>query len=142
MLKNPDHYDYIKRTYKLIDLFCRELRIDVPAEILKPDENMRDNKIDKQAPAGMENSIEMITPPKPPLTIKMLQEGISKAMGLQVEGQTISKILRKRLKYSYKRGSSRPKKCTDSSNKYLKFIFSSRMLQEICAGRIVANIDE
>ena len=143
LLKNPDHYDYIKRTYKLSDWMCRELRINVPAEILEPDENMRDNEIDKQAPAGMEKSIEMmITPPKPPLTIKMLQEGISKAMGLQVEGHTISKIFRKRLKYSYKRGSSRPKKCTDSSNKYLKSIFSSRMLQEICTGRIVANIDE
>ena len=99
---------------------CIELRINEPAEILEPDKNMRDNEIDKQAPAGMEKSIEMmITPPKSPLTIKMLQEVISKAMWLQVEGHTISKNLKKRLKYSHKRGSSRPKKCTDSSNKYI-----------------------
>ena len=104
---------------------------------------MSNNEIVKGAIVGLEKSVRaMITLPKLLLTVKYYQEGISKAVGFQVEGWTISKILIKRLKYSYKRGSSRPKKSTDSSNKYLKSIFSSKMLQEICAERMVANIDE
>ena len=143
LLKNPDHSDYIKRTYKLSDWMCRGLKISVAAETPKLNENMSNNEIAKAAPVELEESVgAMITPPKPPLTFKILQESISEAVGFQVECWTISKILKKRLKYSYKRGSSRPKKCTDSSNKYLKSLFSSKMLQEICAGRMVANIDE
>ena len=54
---------------------------------------MRDNEIDKQAPAGMEKSIEMITPLKPPLTIKMLQVGISKAMDSRLKSIQYSRFL-------------------------------------------------
>ena len=142
LLKNPDHSDYIKRTYKLSDWMCRGLKINVAAETPELNKNMSKNEIAMQKPAELEESVEtMITPSKPPLTVKILQESISEVVGFQVEGWTISKIFKKKLKYSYKRGSSRPKKCTHSS-KYLKSLFSSKMLQENCAGRMVANIDE
>ena len=143
LLKNPCHSDYIKRIYKLSDWMCRGLKINVDVETPELNENMSNNEIAKAAPVELEESVgAMITPPKLQLIVKILQESISEAVGLQVEGWTISKILKKRLKYSYKRGSSRSKKCTNSSNKYLKSLFSSNMLQEICAGKMVANIEE
>ena len=83
LLKNPDHSDYIKRTYKLSDWMCRELKINVEAETPELNENMSNNKIVKAAPVELEESVgAMITPPKPPLTVKILQESISEAVGI------------------------------------------------------------
>ena len=143
LIENPDHSEFIKRTYKLSDWMCKKLKTSRSQYACEWDEKRCGGEWLADVRNSLERTIEiMVKPPKPPTTIKRLQSSISNALGIDVEGHTISKILRKRLKYSYKRGSSRPKKWQVSSHPYLKSIFSLKLLQEVYNGRLVANIDE
>ena len=67
---------------------------------------------------------------------------IDNAFESDVKAQDIRGFLSKELRYSYKRGSSRPRMSMKRKSKYLNAIFSSRMLLAWYNKDLIINLDE
>ena len=85
---------------------------------------------------------EFIRPPQIPLTIKSINDEISKCFGEKDRRRYIKEYLKKSLKYSYKKGGATTFKGGSERTKYLQSIFSSKILNEIMSDKLINSVDE
>ena len=85
---------------------------------------------------------EFIRPPQIPLTIKIINDEISKWFGAKDRRRDIKEYLKKSLKYSYKKKGATTFKGGSERTKYLQSIFSSKILNEIMSDKLIISVDE
>jgi transposase len=66
---------------------------------------------------------KLISPPAIPLTIGRIQHTIEEISGRRHKKRVIKQFLKKKLKYSYKRGSSRPIKSSSKKSVIIKGLY-------------------
>ena len=85
----------------------------------------------------------LVNPPTFPITIKKnFKNSIDKTFDSNTKELDIREFLRTDLRFSYKRGSSRPVTSKKKTSVYLWSIFSSRILSAVYKKRLIVNIDK
>ena len=84
----------------------------------------------------------LVSPPTYSMTVYDIKANINRVSGRAPPKKVIYDYLKKEIKYSYKRGSTRPLCSKSSKLKYLQAIFSWRIMKEIEQNRWIINIDE
>ena len=90
----------------------------------------------------MNEIINILKPPKEPLTIKDVQNKLESWINRKINKTMITKFIKSRLNYSFKKGSSTTKRGTTLQIKIQQSVFSSRIIKEFLNGKYIVNIDE
>ena len=84
----------------------------------------------------------LVTPPRPPLTIKLINEKLSNVFGQRDRAKKIRQFMKSDMRYSFKKGSSRPFKVLSPKSDIMNGIFWWKLLSLICRDALIINIDE
>ena len=90
----------------------------------------------------MNEIINILKPPKEPLTIKDVQNKLESRINRKINKTMITKFIKIRLNYSFKKGSSTTKRGATLQIKIQQSVFSSRIIKELLNGKYIVNIDE
>jgi transposase len=139
----PDDGDYIrskcrisKSTYFRLK---RRKHVDDFTEENEICEETNKNEISNEAKTWIR---KWISPPQPPLTIAKIQKWTKDEINEEVPKSRLKRFIKEECKYSYKKGSGRPRKIRKESHKSSKSLFWSKLLKQIYQGKTIVNIDE
>ena len=101
------------------------------------------DEIKEEYPDTVVEAIERyMRPPMLPITIKYIKQKVHKEWELNYSDWKVARFVKQRLKYSYKKGCSRPPKVGGSKNIVAKGWFAVELLIVIHSRKIVINVDE
>ena len=80
--------------------------------------------------------------PQFPLTVKRISEEFWKVTDIKLSNYKLKKYLKKKLGYSFQKGSNRPPKVATRSHQLVKGCFICRMLRLLLEGNMISNCDE
>lgn len=114
-------------------------------------ENTRNNSINRdediRGPRGISDEEvkliqKVITPPQKPLTIRHIQIEVERLTGNVHSKHALRSLIKSRLGYSYKKGSSKVQKDVTSKSLAVKRVFAAEILKAFNDEKLVINIDE
>ena len=85
---------------------------------------------------------KLVTPPRPPPTIKLINENLSNVFGQRDRARKIRQLMKSDMRYSFKKGSSRPFKVLSPKSDIMNGIYWWKLLSLICRDALIINIDE
>ena len=85
---------------------------------------------------------EFIQPPCRPMTIWAIMKQIELKLGEIYSNYKIKQFVAKDMRYSYKKGSSRPPKYATNTVQLVKVLYCTELLKLLIDGKVVVNVDE
>ena len=143
LAKDPKKRKLIQRCFKLSDSTIRR--------ILKVANSLNFNI--SKSPSLLSETEELteqaeevlriyIKPPQRPITIEMIKKMIYEQTGEDYGKHCITKFIKNKLKYCFKKGSSRPPQYADDKTQLIKYLYWTEFLSMTLKGDIIINIDE
>ena len=136
-------HSIISKMYKLNESTMSRLKIlgRDPVKLMK--QHIVYEHQSQQIPGAAREWIQkIINPPKPPLTLAMIQQQVQMVWGEEIRKRDLKKFSKQDLRFSYKRGSTRPPQAVQPTSTDANALFWARILSEIYEGKLIVNVDE
>ena len=85
---------------------------------------------------------DYLSPPSDPKTISMVVKQLETELKEVYRKQKIKSFVQKKMKFSYKKGSSRPPRYATRRIQLVKFLYWTELLDLIAKSKIIINVDE
>ena len=141
--RHPDHKNLIWQAYKISRSTYRRIMnksMHTIAELKHESMFFKHNHLIK--PEIWEYIDSMVRPPKFPMTLSKIRNEIFQTFGIKYSIHKIRKYLKDELRYTYRKGSSRPCRYNVRRIQLIKELFCSELLQIILSKEIIINVDE
>ena len=143
LASHPDEREHIKRIYKLSDSTLRRLSKKIKLNRQDIISNNCRFKYQKDLSEEAQRSIkDYLSPPCEPKTISMIRKLLEIQLNEIYSYQKIKSFVQKVMRFSYKKGSSRPPRYINRRIQLVKLQFCTEILDLIAKGQIIINIDE
>ena len=137
------NFKQIQRIYKLSRSTVRRLQCFQQGRKVTNQEELKEVYISNNMNEDAKNLIiEYLCPPQNPRTTKMIQKHIEMKLRESYKSHKISKFVCEEMRYSYKKGSSRPAKYGTKRVQLVKVLHWAELLKLFLDGKVVINVDE
>ena len=139
----PNERKSIQRLYKLS--YSTSRRLSKKIIVNEPIENMTRHYSDTWNTLEKEEKKlikDYLTPPCEPKCIAMIKKQLEVQSGKKYSSYWIKKFVKNEMRYSYKKGSSRPPRYLTKRIQLVKTLFWNELLSMISKGDVIINIDE
>ena len=143
ILKNHSEYEeHLISVYKLSPWLVRKLK-----KIIDPDHLVDGGTRSSQQSLALEPEVEdaikgFVKPPQRPTTLGKICQHVYKETNVEVTQHQIRKFLKTTMRYSFKKGFSRPPKYLSIYSSTATTLFCTSLLKQIMANKIIVNVDE